>query len=160
MLYGSEPRENGHLILSLEEKERLITEHPEAKKFIKKITGSCELIRGIERWCLWITDSEVKEARKIPFIQHRLQKVTVYRNTSSRKDTVKFADRPHRFTSITHKDNHSIIVPIVSSERREYIPVNLSFLTPLSPFMMPSLMYLVLFHHICIWFGLEPWLAD
>lgn len=122
MLYGNEPRENGHLILEIDEKRKILCEYPHAKKFMKKVTGSNEFINGIERWCLWITDSNFVEANIIPPIKHRLQKVIEYRNANSRKDTIKFADKPYRFTSITYRDCQSILVPIVSSDLREYIP--------------------------------------
>lgn len=123
MLYGSEPRENGNLLLDKSDVFNLLDSNPEAKKFIKPITGSNEFINGIERWCLWIKDSDIKEAKNIPFIQKRLSAVSAYRITSERADTVKYAELPHKFTSITHRETPSIIVPIVSSERRTYIPM-------------------------------------
>ncbi len=123
MLYGSEPRENGNLLLEKSDVFNLLDSNPEAEKFIKPITGSNEFINGIERWCLWIKDSDIKEAKNIPFIQKRLSAVSAYRITSERADTVKYAELPHKFTSITHRQTPSIIVPIVSSERRTYIPI-------------------------------------
>lgn len=122
MIYGSEPRENGHLILEEVEKKKLLSQYPEAKRFLKKVTGSNEFINKIERWCLWITESNADEAKLIPLIKQRLQKVREYRKGNIRKDTVKFADKPYRFTSITHKNTQSILVPIVSSDLRDYIP--------------------------------------
>jgi hypothetical protein len=123
MLYGSEPRENGNLLLDKSDISNLLGANPESKKFIKPITGSNEFINGIERWCLWIKDTDIEEAKSIPFIQKRLSAVSAYRITSERADTVKYAEQPHKFTSITHRETPSIIVPIVSSERRTYIPM-------------------------------------
>lgn len=122
MLYGSEPRENGHLMLNDSERRKLLSEYPSAKKFIMKVTGSNELINRIDRWCLWITDLNVGEAKTISPLRQRFEKVSEYRKANRRKETVKFADKPYRFASITHKGTQSIIVPIVSSDRREYIP--------------------------------------
>ena len=122
MLYGSEPRENGNLLLDKNDVSGLLGSHPEAKKFIRRVTGSNEFINDIDRWCLWIKDSDVQEAKRIPGIKKRLDAVAAYRVTSERADTVKCAEYPHKFTSVTHKDIPSIIVPIVSSERRLYIP--------------------------------------
>jgi hypothetical protein len=105
-------------------KKSLLKISHKLKKFIKPVTGSREFINGIERWCLWIQDSELEEANNIPEIKNRLLRVAEYRKTSSRADTVKFAAQPNCFTSITHKEAPSIIVPVVSSERREYIPTD------------------------------------
>ena len=38
----------------------------EAKKFVKKLIGSQELIKGIERWCLWIEDDEIESEEYDP----------------------------------------------------------------------------------------------
>ena len=123
MLYGNEPRENGQLILTQEEKSYLLAQHPDSDKFIKRITGANEFINGIFRYCIWILDDDVEESKKNSFISERLEKVKKYRLTSSRKDTCNYAELPYKFTSITHSNGQNIIIPIVSSEHREYIPI-------------------------------------
>jgi type I restriction-modification system DNA methylase subunit len=121
MIYGNEPRENGNLILEHTDKERLINESPEAEKYIKKITGSNEYLNDIKRWCLWVSGSEFAEANEIEFINQRFEAVSTYRVTSKRADTQKLANQPHKFTSVTYKEEPSVIVPIVFSENREWL---------------------------------------
>jgi hypothetical protein len=122
MIYGSEPRENGGLMLSEIEKQSITSSVPSITKYIKKISGADEYINNIERYCLWINDRDLAEALTYSFIKQRLTMVSNYRMTSKREDTKKYSQTPHLFTSITHKDNPSILVPIVSSENRKYIP--------------------------------------
>ena len=122
MTYGNKFTDGGLLILDKEEKESLLSNYPSAKKFIKKLVGSMELIKGIERWCLWIEDHDVQEAKKIPFIEDRLIKVGKYRLASKASCTVRYADYPNRFKQITYTGTSAIVIPRVSSERREYIP--------------------------------------
>jgi len=121
MIYGNEPRENGKLLLTSNEKKAMLASNPEAAKYIKRVTGSNEFLKGVDRWCLWISDSDEVDAKTIPSIAERLKKVADYRETSDREDTRKFAMRPYKFTSITYKNSDAVIVPIVFSESRKYL---------------------------------------
>jgi len=123
MVYGSEPREGGFLMLDSYEKDCIENENPEHTKFIKRTVGSNEYINGIIRYCLWIPDNKVEEAKTNSFIKDRLEKVTQYRLTSKRADTVKYANRPNQFTNSTYKQESVLVVPVVSSANREYLPL-------------------------------------
>lgn len=121
--FGSMPRDGGNFFLDIEEKNKLILQYPEADKFIKIVKGSKEFIRGIERYCIWIEDDEVESALTIPFIRDRLNKVREFRLASVAKSTNAYADRSHRFVQISYQKTNSVIIPKVSSERRNYIPI-------------------------------------
>ena len=123
MSYGSKPVDGGNLILSTEEKNQLLSEYPESQKYIKKFIGSSEFIRGNERWCLWIENSELAQALKLQPIFERIEKVRELRLASSKLATQKDAEIAHRFGECRYKQSQSIIIPGVSSERREYIPI-------------------------------------
>ncbi|MDE1656471.1 class I SAM-dependent DNA methyltransferase [Actinotignum sanguinis] len=123
MTYGSKPTDGGHLILEPEDVEKLLAAYPESEKFIKQYVGSSEYIRGNDRFCLWIEDDCVTEAQHIPAIAKRLERVRDERLRSKALSTVEFAEQPHRFKQRSYKPTDSIIVPSVSSERRDYVPV-------------------------------------
>ncbi|MBI6058756.1 class I SAM-dependent DNA methyltransferase [Clostridium perfringens] len=120
--FGNMPNDGGGLILTEVEKNKLITDYPQAKKFIKKYIGSEEFIKGKTRWCLWIEDSDLDEALNIKPIVERIQKVREHRLKSKDKGTNKLAERSHQFRDLNTSKNSAIIIPRVSSERREYIP--------------------------------------
>ena len=121
--YGSKATDGGHLILSTEEKNELITDYPEAKKFVKKYLGSEELINGKVRWCLWIGENAIEEANQIPPIANRLKQVEAMRLASSKEQTRKFAKTPHRFAETRYQEKSALFIPSVSSENRRYIPM-------------------------------------
>jgi len=123
MVYGSEPREGGFLMLDINDKETIIDNNPSDIKFIKRVTGSNEFINDLIRYCLWISDNDIEEARANPFISNRLEKVSQYRLTSKRSDTIKYANRPNQFTNSTYKNTSALVVPVVSSANREYLPL-------------------------------------
>jgi len=125
---GNGPVDGGNLLLSSEEKKELLSKYPESGEFLRKIMGATEFTNGIERWCLWIEDSQLDKALKIPLIAERLKQVTKMRRNSPKLPTQKLASSPHRFGEIRHKDLNSIIAPRHGSDRREYMPFG--FLSP------------------------------
>ena len=123
MCFGSMANDGGHLFLNENEKNNLISEHPQAIKFIKRLVGALEFIRGENKYCLWIKDDNLNEAVQILEVQNRIENCRKERLKSKRENTKELADFPHRFGEIRFKETNSIIVPSVSSERREYIPM-------------------------------------
>ena len=123
MSYGNKPVDKGNLILSESEKIDLVTKNPAAKKIIKKLSGSAEFIRGINRWCLWIRDEDLPFACSIPEIKKRIMNVREFRLKSKKKATVEISKTPHKFGEIRYEGSGSIIIPAVSSDRREFIPI-------------------------------------
>lgn len=123
MFFGNMPVDGGNLILSNQEKESLLTNYPGVTKFVRKFIGSQEFIKGNIRWCLWVSDEQKEEAASNPFIKKRFEATRDFRLKSSRKQTREWAERCYRFVWVPHVDSTSIVVPCVSSERREYIPI-------------------------------------
>lgn len=122
MVFGSMPRARG-LVISPYERQRMIDNDPLSSEFIKAYIGTKEHVDGLERYCLWIEDGQVDIARSVPAIAERLAQVTDERGKSDAGSTAAYAAKPHRFVQISYKPTDSIIVPAVSSERRDYIPI-------------------------------------
>ncbi len=122
---GNMPYDKGNLILNEREKLELINDYPQSEKILKKLMGSSEFIKGDSRWCLWISNEDLKEAMSIPEVNKRIEEVRKIRLSSTDSGAHKLAERPHQFRETHGSKTHSIIVPSVSSERREYIPVGL-----------------------------------
>lgn len=127
MLRGSSPVDDGNLILSDEERRELVRSSPSAAKFLKKLMGSSEFIRGFHRWCIWVEPQDVAEAQSIEPIANRFEKVRKFRLESKKAATKEIAGIAYRFGEPRYVQGSSIIVPQVSSERREYVPMG--FLT-------------------------------
>ncbi|MAC14083.1 MAG: lactate dehydrogenase [Alcanivorax sp.] len=125
MFFGNMPRDGGNLFLDTDLAIKLMEEDFWAKPFIKHFVGSDELIKGRQRYCLWIDDDKVDIAKKSDFITSRLQLVAENRSQSNAESTRQFAERPHRFVQIAGRSKETVIVvPRVSSENRQYLPVD------------------------------------
>lgn len=121
--FGSMPNDGGMLLLNEQEKKELIQENKSAAKLIHRILGSQEFIRDEKRYCLWITDKLVTVAYSISSIKKRIDECKKIRENSSRESTRLLANVPYKFGEIRYKESECIIIPAVSSERREYIPI-------------------------------------
>ncbi len=124
MFGGNIPRDRGNLLLTPGDKEALIREYPQAIPIVYRILGSNEFINGLQRYCLWIEDHVAKLAYSIPPIAERLERIKEYRKNGSDRGRSGLKT-PYRFERTIVGSNHTIIVPSVSSERREYLPCGL-----------------------------------
>ena len=126
MVMGAMPRDGGHLILSADEKQSMCVKHFTAKQYLRRYIGSAELTSGAIRYCLWIDDDNVDDAIAIPEINERLKLVSKMRSESSLDSTRQFSSSPHRFVYVAGKaKNHTIGLAAISSERREFLPVDI-----------------------------------
>jgi len=123
MVYGSMPIDDGHLILSKDDVNALLAESADNERFIRRYAGGAEIIKGFERWCLWLNNVSPKELRLSRFIKDRLHKTEEFRRRSNRPQTLALADTPYLFGEIRQPDTTMIVVPKVSSETRRYIPI-------------------------------------
>ena len=122
---GNIARDKGNLMITMEEQEHLTREFLEAKKLVRRISGSNEVINGLVRYCLWIEDGDADFAEDIPFISKRLESIREYRANGSERGKLGLAT-PHRFERTITGERHQLIVPRVSSERRDYLPFEYS----------------------------------
>ena len=124
MTKGNQPTDGGHLLLTRDEVVALELTVQQRSRFIRRIYGSAEFIRGLERYCLWIGDEHLAEAQRIPAVQQRIEAVKAMRLASPKAITRDAAEVSHRFGEVRQRGNETtIIVPSVSSEAREYLPV-------------------------------------
>lgn len=123
MRFGSMPRDGGHLILSPEERTELVAQEPSAAKWIRPYTGAEEFLNGGQRYCLWLLGANPSELRSMPTVMERLEAVRRYRQASKAGSTQKAAATPGVFVQLAQPDVDYLLVPRVSSERRQYIPM-------------------------------------
>lgn len=123
MNFGNQPRDGGHFVLTAEEKAELIKKDPSVAKFIKLYVGADEFINRKDRYCLWLKNATPAEL-KSRLLYERVDAVKKFRLDSKAKTTNGYAKVPNQFAQITQPDGVDyLIVPRVSSERRQYIPI-------------------------------------
>lgn len=123
MDYGNKPVDGTNLRLDKHAVDEIISYNSNDRKFIRHYTGSEEIIKGVEKYCLWIYDSDKKEAEKNPFIKARIDACRTMRLASKDIGANQLAERPHQFRDLRESNDYCLVIPRVSSERRKYIPI-------------------------------------
>lgn len=123
MLLGSSAKDDGNLILSKDEANKVLLEFPDMHEYIKPLLGSQEMLQGYERYCLWIDSGSYEKLSKIPFCKVRFEATSEFRRDSKKASTRKAALTPYAFDEKRHaKCDTTLVVPILSSSAREYFP--------------------------------------
>ncbi|MBQ9479961.1 MAG: SAM-dependent DNA methyltransferase, partial [Selenomonadaceae bacterium] len=122
MVWGSKPVDGGALIIEADDYDDFIRREPSARKFIRRLIGSDEFINGKARYCLWLVDA-TEDDLMLPLIADRVERCRQSRLSSKKAATRRDAATPQLFAEIRQPSSNYIIVPKVSSERRQYIPM-------------------------------------
>ena len=122
MTAGNRPADGGHLILEAEEYDSFVKKEPRAISYVKKLLGSVEFINNKPRYCLWLKDASPADLRSMPSVLARIEACRNDRLASPDAGRRKLAVTPHLFRETINPKSY-VIVPKVSSERREYIPI-------------------------------------
>ncbi|HEY7821317.1 MAG TPA: DNA methyltransferase, partial [Acidimicrobiia bacterium] len=121
MRSGSIPRDGGHLSKINETEAQRIREHDTtASKYLRRLYGADELIKGNIRYCLWLVDVAPADVRNSTELKTRIADVKSYRET--KPYLRKQATTPHLFADRYQPHNPFLAVPSVSSQTRDYLP--------------------------------------
>ena len=121
---GSMPNDGGNLIVEPEDYDEVMSD-PIAAKYVRSFRMGKELIRGLDRWCLWLEGVSKEEITNSPIISSRTQAVWEIRSASSRVATRKLADIPHLFGENHQPLTQYVAIPVVVSENRPYYTASL-----------------------------------
>lgn len=122
MTTGNVAYDGGHLIISEAEREQYLRNSPASSSVIRPLSGSKEFIRGEYRYCIWIPKKEVLTSEIAQIFSDRFELVRSAR-VNGGKIASNYAHVPYRFYMTNESLGHQILVPRVSSVRREYLPV-------------------------------------
>ena len=115
--------EDAGLILLPEHRDEILTESPALEPYIKRLCGGDEFLNNTERWCLWLVDAPPALIRSSSMVRRRVDGVRQFRLSSNRERTNELAATPGLFGEIRQPTSDYLLVPKVSSERRDYIPI-------------------------------------
>jgi len=122
MTIGNRASDGGHLIIEANEHEAFLSKQPESRKYIKRFLGSREFLHNEPRYCLWLVGVSPKVLNTMPLVKERVRLVKETREKSPDAGARKLALRPTEFRE-TNNPQSAILVPRVSSEKRQYVPI-------------------------------------
>jgi hypothetical protein len=162
LIIGSKPIDGGWLIFDEKERKSFVATEPGAAKFMRPFTGTTEYLYGIPRWILALQSATPTELRSMPEVVERLKAVKEYRrgerlaNGKTEGDfrtpgisARALADTPTEFHVTVMPDRPFLVIPEVSSELRDYVPIGW-----LDPPVIPSNLVRVLLDADLFHFGI------
>ena len=123
LIIGSKPIDGGHYIFTAEERARFLEEEPNAAPLLCPFVGAREFLQGSKRWILALHDASPSLLAKLPNVKKRIVCVRNYRKASKSKPTQKLAETPTLYHVNVLPTAPFLVIPEVSSERREYVPI-------------------------------------
>ena len=124
IVFGNMANDGGHLLLSPEEREELLTEDPECAVLIRRFIGAEDLMNGEMRYCLWLRGVPPNQITSSK-IRDRIAAVQAYRMESRRETTRELAATPALFGEIRQPTSDYLAIPKTSSQTRRYIPIQI-----------------------------------
>ena len=123
LIIGSKPIDGGYYIFNAEERATFLREEPDAEPYLRTFVGSREFLQGGERWILRLADVPPQVLKTLPKVRERIAAVRAYRLASKSKPTQALAATPTLYHVNVIPSTPFLVVPEVSSERRDYIPI-------------------------------------
>ncbi|WP_273752013.1 class I SAM-dependent DNA methyltransferase [Leuconostoc mesenteroides] len=133
MVFGSMPRDNGSLIIDVEQEQKLLSEGVD-QELVREYVGSKEFINGNYRKCLWMNESDYVRNKHSEYLVHLVNQVKIFRLQSDAISTRRAGETPWSFVQRGEYDKAestqssgtvTIIVPRVSSQNRIYVPMGI-----------------------------------
>lgn len=122
--FGTMPIDHGNLIV--EEKDYAeVSADPVAAKYLRPFRMGKELVRGLDRWCLWLEDINPADITKSPVLKKRIEANREWRSKQTPTgDAYKYQDTPHLMRPNKNRplDNY-VGIPAVVSETRPFYTV-------------------------------------
>ncbi len=123
LITGSKPIDNGHYIFNAEQRCAFLNVEPGARELLRPFVGAREFLQGGKRWILSLHQVPPEVLASMPDVKERIAAVRAYRQASKSKPTNKLAETPTLWHVNVIPAGPFLVVPQVSSERREYVPV-------------------------------------
>ena len=125
---GNQPVDDGNYLFTEEEMKAFIKVEPSSAKYFRPWFGAQEFIARKPRYCLYLGNCTPAELNRMPNCKKRVSAVRVFRAKSKRKSTQKGANIPANFLTTNLPQSTYLVIPTVSSERRQYVPIG--FMNP------------------------------
>ena len=120
---GNKPIDDGNYLFTLDEMTEFIAREPLSEKYFRKWYGAREFINNEPRYCLLLKDCPPYELKRMPLVYQRVKNVRDFRLASKSAGTRMLADKPTRFHVENFPQGNYLLIPSVSSENCQYIPI-------------------------------------
>lgn len=123
---GSNLIDGGHFLLTGKEKDKLIAQNNEWKKYVYKYLNARIFLHSPhdDTYCLFLRDCPPSLIKSSNFVYNKVGEVKKSREASKSKTFNKLADSPTKYFITKVPQEDCILIPTVSSQGRKYIPMS------------------------------------
>ena len=123
LIIGSKPIDDGQYIFEAEQRSAFPEVEPAAAPLLRPFVGAREYLQGGDRWILALHDASPGTLAGLPLVRERIAAVRAYRQSRESKPTQRLAETPTLYHVNVVPFAPFLVIPKVSSERREYVPI-------------------------------------
>jgi len=123
LIIGSKPIDDGEYIFDADERAEFLASEPDAAQWMQPFIGAREYLQGGDRYILALHKASPSALAALPQVRKRIAAVRAYRQASKSVPTQKLAETPTLYHVNVIPTTPFLVVPEVSSERREYAPI-------------------------------------
>lgn len=123
LVIGSKPIDDGNFIISAEEYEAMLRANDPAASHFRPFIGAKEFLQGASRYIVHPDSLPPQELTRLPDIRRRMEAVQQYRAESKSAPTRDLSHHPGSFHVTVIPEHPFLVVPEVSSEKRDYVPI-------------------------------------
>ncbi len=127
MTKGAQLIDGGNFILSRSEKSKLDASI-DLRNYVYKYLNATKFLNNSKHteatYCLYLKNASSNVIRTNSIIYNKVKLVKAYRENSKAKTTQQLSSTPSQYFQAQVPVSNSIVVPVVSSENRRYIPMD------------------------------------
>ena len=120
---GTKPVVGQHYLFSHSQKSEFIATESGASEYFRPFVGSREFLQGRDRYILHLSNIQPNELAKLPMTRERVVAVKKMRSESRKAATRALSEFPTEYEVAAVPTAPFLVIPEVSSERREYVPI-------------------------------------
>ena len=123
IVFGSKAVDFGHFVIDGPDLPSFLAVEPLAEKYIREFIGGEEFLNSTKRYCLWLKGISPQALKAMPSVRQRVESVRAERAKSVKLPTRNLAKTPVEFGEDRQPSTPYLLVPKVSSESRNYLPL-------------------------------------
>ena len=124
LISGSQPIDDGQYIFKTDrERAEFLLAEPGAEPYLRPYISSRDYLNNRSRWILALHDAPPNALAQMPIVRDKIARVREFRSRSKRNQTLMLADYPTRYNVNVVPTSPFLVIPEVSSERRDYVPI-------------------------------------
>lgn len=125
MTKGAQLIDDGHFLINSEaEYKEIINKEPNIAPYIKQYWNARDLLNnGQKKYAFYLENCPPHIINNSPIIKNRVQAVYDFRFNNSKPSTKALANKPSHYFQAQAPTGKSLVIPVVSSQKRRYIPI-------------------------------------